>query len=554
MTLQKFTNKTLSIFFRLIIILFGIYIINYKDNYFECYWYYLAIIPYLFIYVNTVFNDGFSSKIRLVNDYLFIVFLIYGKDLDIVTATFLLLPVINSPNHSGDKKSIMLYVLFVFSIFLLNNYKFSWTFIIVTFAFRIVNFITDSRNKYFENISKLNKEIELFLEKELELRKSYKVYNGILDVLNNIKFLKFYRPTFSKIICFKIDKRKIIIENSSVFVWSYTIDDEFIQEVINAKDLEALSYSNINLEINDVNCSKNFFLVNQTKNNRYIFVFVLEDFSNRLFNTYYISLLQSITARISKVIGIENSIKNENKKMLMDFRKKYFHIQNAEKAMHFIRNRFNTLDNFIEMSKDNINGKMDGDDLKLYSTELDRLERSYKLLMDRVKAILDKSDKPFSATKLEDKTLNFLFGSIREIWLDFFETFNVEIDVDVNLIDKFTVKLNSDGLYILILDWIANLKKYSEKDEIVVFSETQTQYLISFRNQFKIEDKKDILELRDDFNSTERDKILQRTSHGILIMKSILEEMCVSGVIEVDGNIIELKLSFKKEENENSDF
>ena len=428
MNLQKFTNKSLSIFFRLIIIVFGIYIINYKNNYFENYWYYLAIIPYVLIYVNTVFNDGFSSKIRLINDYLFIVFLIYGKDLDLVTTTFLLLPVINSPNHSGNKKSILLYILFILSIFLLNNYKFSWTFIIVTLMFRIINFITDSRNKYFENISKLNKEIELFLEKELELRKSYKVYNGILEVLNNIKFLKFYRPKFSKIICFKIDKSKIIMENSSIFVWSYTIDDEFIEEVINASNLEELSYSNINLQINGIDCSKNFFLVNQTKNNKYVFVFVLEDFSNILFNTYYISLLQSITARISKVIGIENSIKNENKKMLVDFRKKYIHIQNAEKAMHFIRNRLNTLDNFIEMSKENIKGEMDTDGLKLYSVELDRLDRNYKLLMVRVKTILDKSDKPFSATKLESKSLNLLFSSIREIWLDFFESFNVEIN------------------------------------------------------------------------------------------------------------------------------
>lgn len=554
MTLQKFTNKSLSIFFRLIIIIFGIYIINYKNNYFENYWYYLAIIPYIFIYTNTLFKDGFSSKIRLINDYLFIIFLIYGKELDLVTITFILLPVINSPNHSGNKKSVLLYILFVLSIFILNNLKFSWTFIIITIAFRIINFITDSRNKYFENISKLNKEIELFLERELELRKSYKVYNGILNVLNNIKFLKFYKPNFSKIICFKIDKSKIIMENSSIFVWSYTIDDEFIEEVINANDLEALSYSNINLQINEIDCSKNFFLVNQTKNNKYIFVFVLEDFSNILFNTYYISILQSITARISKVIGIENSIKNENKKMLVDFRKKYFHIQNAEKAMHFIRNRFNTLDNFIEMSKDNIKGKMDSEDLKLYSTELDRLDRNYKLLMGRVKTILDKSDKPFSATKLEDKSLNLLFSSIREVWLDFFETFNVEINIDINLIDNFTIKLNSDGLYILILDWIANLKKYSEKNEIVIFNETESHYIVVFRNQFKLENKKDVIELRDDFNSTERDKILQRTSHGILIMKSILEEMCVDGNIEVYEQNIELKLSFKKEQNENSDF
>lgn len=554
MNLHKLTNKTLSIFFRLVLVTYGIYVITYTNNYFESIWYYLSIILYFSIYFKTLFKDGYGSRLRLINDYALIVFFIYGKELDLVCTVFLILPVINSPNHSGNKKSILLYFLFIFSFYFLNNFKFSWNFIIITLIIRIINFITDSRNNYFQNISKLNKEIELFLERELELRKSYKVYNGILQVLNDIDFLMLYKPKFSKIICFKIEKKKIIMENSSIFVWSYAIDDNFIDTVVNSENLENLSYSNIDLHINEENCSQNFFLVNQTKSNRYVFIFVIEESSNKLFNRYYISLLQSITARISKVIGIENSIKNENKKMLLDFRKKYFHIQNAEKAMHFIRNRFNTLDNFIEMSKDNINGIMDKEDMKLYSTELERLERNYKMLMDRVKTILDKSDKPFSATKLENKTLNFLFSSIREIWLDFFENFNFEINIDIALIDKFTIKLNSDGLYILILDWISNVEKYSETGEKVIFNENETHYIIIFRNTFRQDDKKNVQELRDDFNSTERDKILQRTSHGILIMKSILEEMNVIGNIEIIDNNIDLILSFKKEKNEDSDF
>ena len=72
--------------------------------------------------------------------------------------------------------------------------------------------------------------------------------------------------------------------------------------------------------------------------------------------------------------------------------------------------------------------------------------------------------------------------------------------------------------------------------------------------KFKLEDKKNVIELRDDFNSNQRDKILKRTSHGILIMKSILEEMCVEGIINVIKDNVELKLSFKKVEDENSDF
>lgn len=81
--------------------------------------------------------------------------------------------------------------------------------------------------------------------------------------------------------------------------------------------------------------------MNKTKNEEYLFVFISDTpSSNKIGILYLKKILFSITNRIARVIGLENSIKSENKKMLQDFRNKYFQIQNSEKAMHFIRNRF----------------------------------------------------------------------------------------------------------------------------------------------------------------------------------------------------------------------
>jgi hypothetical protein len=299
--------------------------------------------------------------------------------------------------------------------------------------------------------------------------------------------------------------------------------------------------------LNDNDASKNIFLFNKTKNSKYVFIFTIEDYSNQLFNLYYINLLQSITSRIARVLDLETSLKNENKKILKKFREKYFHMQNAEKAMHFIRNRFNTLDNFIEMSKDNIAGNMDNEDLKMYSTELQRLERNYNLLMTRVGNILNKPDKPFSATQLEKKSPNYLFGSVRDIWYDYFDEFNFELKWNIETIDSFLIQINNDGLFILLTDWINNLKKYSVGNEMIIFNETETCLEIIFSNKYNQNDIKDILELKEDFNSKERDRILKRTSHGIIIMKSIIEEMAVKGEILNDSENLKLVLSFKKE-------
>lgn len=547
MLVQKITGKILSIFFRLIIVVFGLSIVLSRENYFETYWYFLAVIPYVLIYFNTLFKDGFISKIRLFNDYLFILFILYAKGIDYTTICFLLLPIVNSPNHTGRKKSIWLYIFFIISLYVLNKYRFDWSFIIVTTIFITINFIIDSRTRFFNNITSLNTEIEGFFEKELEIRKSYKVYDGILEVLNKIKVLVFYRPKFTDIICFKVIDDSIILENSSTFVWSYELDKKYLIDLMKENELDNYKHSNIPLNLNGKDKSKNFILINETKKNKYVFLFIIEDASNQLFNLYYTSLLQSITARISRVLDLENSIKDENKEILKIFREKYFHMQNAEKAMHFIRNRFNTLDNFIEMSKDNIAGKMDDEDLKMYSTELQRLERNYDLLMKRVSSILNKPEKPFSAAQLESKSPNYLFSSLRDIWLDYFNEFDYELNWNISTIDNFLIQVNQDGLYILLTDWINNLKKYSNGNEIVIFNEDEIYLEVIFRNKYNKKAIDEIIDLKEDFNSKDRDRILKRTSHGVIIMKSILEEMSIKGKIKTDNENIELILLFKKE-------
>lgn len=556
--MDKIIKKILSIFFRIIVILFGLSIVCTRINYFETYWYFIAIIPYLLIYFNTLFKDGIISKIRLLNDYLFIIFILYSKGIDYTTICFLILPIVNSPNHTGKKKSIWLYVFFIISLYILNNYQFNWSFVNVTLVLITLNFIIDSKSRFFNNITKLNIEIESFLENQLELRKSYKVYTGILNVLNRIKFLMFYQPSFKNIICFNIQENRLILENSSVFVWSYLIDTQKTIELMNNTKLNNFELSNIPFELNKNDASKNIFIFNKTKTNNYVFIFTIDNNSksqsNKSFNLYYISLLQSITSRIARVLDLENTIKNENKKILKTFREKYFHMQNAEKAMHFIRNRFNTLDNFIEMSKDNIAGNMDDEDLKMYSTELQRLERNYGLLMTRVGSILNKPDKPFSATQLEVKSPNYLFASVRDIWYDYFDEFKFQLNWNIETIDSFLIQINNDGLFILLTDWINNLKKYSIGNEMISFNETENCFNIIFSNEYNQNHKKDIIELKEDFNSKDRDRILKRTSHGIIIMKSILEEMSVKGEIINDSEKLKLILSFKKEKNENSNF
>lgn len=551
MSFSKYTGKLLSILFRIIIIIYSIIIILNEPNIFPTYWYILGIIPYSIIYVNTLLKEGWYSKLRLLNDFLFITFILYGKELDILNIIFLSLPLINAPNHSGEKRSPILYVLYTLSFFILNNFVWSWSFIVVVFSLWAINGLSSLRYQYFSNISILNEQIEKFLEKDLQINKTYKIYRGLIASLNSINLILGPKPDIKQIICFRISDNRTFLENSSRFVWSYSIAEDWVTQLMTNK--EKYSLLPVPLEVNGNSILNNFFILNKSRNQEYLFVFVFnEAITNRIAIIYLKKILSATTNRISRVIGVENALKEENKKMLQDFRNKYFQIQNAEKAMHFIRNRFNTLDNFIEMSKDNIDGNMDSEDLVMYKTELERLERNYKMLMERVKSILDKSDKPFSATKLENKSINYLFNQTREIWSDYFLDFQADVKIDFNLDEQHIIKINPDGFYILVADWVSNLKKYSHSEEKVIFSETPDSFLITFENKYTKEKKQEIESLKNDFNSKERDKIIQRTSYGVLIMKSILEEMNVKGEIETDQDTLRLILTLKKERNENS--
>src|SRR5690606_23138134 len=133
--------------------------------------------------------------------------------------------------------------------------------------------------RFFNNITSLNTEIEGFFEKELEIRKSYKVYDGILEVLNKIKVLVFYRPKFTDIICFKVIDDSIILENSSTFVWSYELDKKYLIDLMKENELDNYKHSNIPLNLNGKDKSKNFILINETKKNKYVFLFIIEDAS-----------------------------------------------------------------------------------------------------------------------------------------------------------------------------------------------------------------------------------------------------------------------------------
>jgi hypothetical protein len=553
MTVEQIFDKALSFIFRLVTIIYALIIIGQNENYYETYWYYIVLIPYLIIYSITLNREGVISRIRLLNDYAFILFILYDKGVTFTSLTLLILPILNAPNHTGKKKSIILYLIFLLCLFVLNEYSFDWKFIYPTLTFLAINFLVESRRRYLNKQRALNEQIEDFFDRQNNLRKIYSVYLEILKMMNKSNWFLFYKPHFYNVTCFRVSNSSLKLIHGSNFVWSYNISAEGTLKLLDIVQNKPgyLKQNNIPIEINKELYNNNLWIHAKTNSSDYLYVYTIKEPSFATFNVFYIKLLQPIASRISRVLDLDWDMREEKKRLLTSYREKYFYVQNAEKAMHFLKNRMNSLDNFIEMSKDAVQNGMDSEDIELYTKELENVERNHKLLLERANSILSKSEKPFSSTELQPLKAIHVFNLVREIWLDFFKFFQFDLQWDIQNISKHRISLNHNGIFILFTDWIANMQKHSVGDEIAVFLEDDDFLYIKFINRYNPsrQVEQEVTDLMEDFNSEEKDRILKRTSHGVIFMKSIIEEMCIDGLIYQDKNqnTIQLELKFKKE-------
>jgi hypothetical protein len=543
---EQLNQKIISIFFRVLVILFGVIIVISNDNIFPSYYYFLAIIPYLFLYFKLLFKDGIYSKLRLLNDYAFIVFIIYNKGVQIDTVTFSLLPILNSPNHSGTKKSWILYALTFLTIISLTAFSTKFNYFASIFIIYLIGLLVDARFKYFQTMMELSTSVDSYLESFLNSRKGYKIYEGILGIINRQSIIPIYRPKFKGIVCFKVINNDLKLINSSYFIWNYQFEN------INLDELQSSSSSplRINIKLNDEISNHQNLIVDCTyDNSRYLFVVLLDENSqkNDLFDPYYVKLLQTTFIRVARSINTEWIQELEHKKFLMSYREKYFYIQNAEKAMHFIKNKFSPLSNYIEMSEDFIENEMDSTGLEIYQDELTKAKRNFGEIIKRANSILKKSHKPFNAIELKPKGLKYIFSTVRSIWTDYFPNFTYSSTIELDKEDNLSFQLNTDGFTILLVDWLNNMNKYSSGKEIVNFSETIEDISISFVNQIGQTHSSEVKKLVSDFNSSDRGEILKRKSHGVIIMQSLLEEMNFKGKMTLDNLSVTMMITIPKQ-------
>lgn len=153
--IDKHQRRIISIGFRVVLSVYAIFLLFFKTTTLQWYYYLGIFIVYLVFYSLLYTKDKYLSILRLLNDYAFITLILWKlPDFDIYSWTLLFAPILNCQNHSGEKRSILLYIIPIGIIaFILQ--KFTWIYCIPFLLFLIINHsrelerdISDSMKSY----------------------------------------------------------------------------------------------------------------------------------------------------------------------------------------------------------------------------------------------------------------------------------------------------------------------------------------------------------------------------------------------------------------------
>ena len=160
--LDKFNRESISKIFRGCIIFYSILLLLNHGIKYHLIINVVVFSIYILVYLFLHNKNNWMSIFRLINDYSFITFiLLQTKVPDISTFALLLAPILNNHNHSGNKKTILLYIIPIIILWIVLP-KFIPLIILPFLFFRVINSFDDLRAKYFNFQQKLNSVIDNF--------------------------------------------------------------------------------------------------------------------------------------------------------------------------------------------------------------------------------------------------------------------------------------------------------------------------------------------------------------------------------------------------------
>lgn len=560
--IEKRQRLIISVLFRILIVFYSIFLLIVAEQIY--FWIYQVLVYciYLGLYIFLHGKEKAFSYIRLLNDYLFMFFIIYQyNELDLLSYAFLLFPILNAQNHSGERKSLLVYIFPLTIIFIISK-EINLFLIFPFLCFFIINSFENYRTKYIKFHENLNSVIDDFLMHDTGAYQSHKIYKDCLPLLKG----KPFNFDIDDIFCFKYDARKNMfnVVNGSKFVWSFEakVDGRGMFRALNDKN-NIKSYKDISITINKKNLDKNVVFACRV-NTEHFYLFVLtmniyEILYDNIWSTQY-KLLYPLFLRLAKVFEADLRQKTLESTKMLELGEKMNYVNVAVKAMHFIRNKLGPVKNYISMEDDynNATDEKIKEKIKPFlKKERQNVESSLSLVLDRANFILEKSNNPFVVSVLNKYGIQQLFSEIRRIWGDYglIENFDFLMEPD-NFNEKQQRKYvyyNKVGMDLVLTNWISNIFKYNSGRYGLIIEEKELSYSISFFNSFKMNQLEDGDFIKQ-FASNDRLEIDKRKSHGLSELKEFLAQMNIQASMFIDGESVFFTIELIKRCKDEKDF
>ncbi|MCD4758009.1 MAG: hypothetical protein K8R39_07030 [Arcobacteraceae bacterium] len=558
---EYYTKQIISMIYRLFIVTIGISILILEKNYFDWYIYSIGISLYLLMYYKILNNQKAIN--RLIIDYIFIVFILYDKNLfSLLQITLFLLPFINSPNHtSKNKKTSQLFFISLISFSFLYFSKNDFTtlkLLEIIGSLVIITLIISLeyiKSLLIKNILDGYQKID-----DIDFEKSRSsnipgIYNKVIDILNDILFNNFYiKSKIQYITCFIISNNNISIKNSSNFFQQLSISQNDIQKISKLRK-DSHSIFNINFTINnDISNNKNIIVYINYKSTIYYFILFFDDSfdkPNFLMKILIHHYLMPIFKKVLQTISFEEHIKDtqlKNKKKILNEMK---YVATTNKSLHTLNNQFTPIKTYFKMLDDyNSFDDSKKENLNIMIKKMEKdAKKSFERILNLSEYLLDKNQNPFSIKELRDYKIKVLYMKIKQIWTEKFSEESIIFKFEDNFLNR---KITSDMylLEILFIDILENMSKYTSGNEHILFDYKDNNIIIILSNLVKLspKDKKKLVTNIQLFNNDDRTQLLLKKGHGFANIKEIVTNLNIVCNISYVDSLFKMKVAINLKE------
>lgn len=515
--------------YKLILLVFTLYIGITYEHIFPIYVYILGVICYFLYYIigiNTV------RRFSHVADLALIVIFLFGKHLNSFGfALYLLLPIIcrgiYTNKNNNDKFFYIEYLLTLLILCIFPEFD-GWKgivhLIIPVLFIMLVNFCYYRRWDIDEMDADL---LDLIDNYYISALQSYQVYRRAIKLLNK------QGVNISNIACFTADdnynKLHLVNSSSLIFRFEYNLNTSIKEK------LRRFEYAhNGDYTIDGLKFSQNITFANKQESDKNNFCYLLfvvffdGEKPNILENR--IDGLHRFFSRMSKVILFERELRLRRTDEIQNLQQKSRFVNASINTMHFIKNRMTPFQTLLDYLKNEGNIQELESYPKLLANVRKSCEREMKAILERSAYLLNKDNNPFKFQVLTDVDSRNIFTLLRTIWTD---TFIEEFDnLTTTGRECLNVSVNLEGLDVLFSDIIGNIQKYSITKRSCIFDVQDKNLVITFKNDFK--NIREVEALVSYMNGDEKDEVQFRITHGTPLIK----QNCKDQNIRISSSIV----------------